>query len=157
MRRLMWMRPMAGRVAASAEAWEAWTVAMRGAMRGAEDGGILIGRRLKDCDDIVIDQVLPAHPEDKRGFLSFIRGKSHQRSVDRAWRESGGTANYLGDWHTHPQRVPSPSFLDKLTWRRLASIQHADHLPLFFFILGTEGVVGWEAGTSLRRLQNQET
>ncbi len=149
MQAMMWLRQNGGRVAASAEAWDAWNAAMQGALVSSETGGILLGRRLKDSDDVIIDQVLPADETDNRGFLSFIRGAIHQRSVDRAWRETGGATNYLGDWHTHPQRIPQPSFLDKLTWRRLVSMQRSEHVPLFFFIVGSERVLGWEAGKSL--------
>ncbi|MFH1465457.1 MAG: Mov34/MPN/PAD-1 family protein [Pseudomonadota bacterium] len=146
---MIWSRPGGGRVAATSEVWEVWSAAMRDAMAGAETGGILLGRRLKDSADVVIDQALPALQEDDRGFLSFIRGEAHQRSVDRAWRDSMGVINYLGDWHTHPQRVPSPSGRDVQTWRRLASIQQEEHRPLFFFILGNEGISAWESGKSL--------
>jgi integrative and conjugative element protein (TIGR02256 family) len=36
-----------------------------------------------------------------------------QEIVNRAWRESDGELNYLGEWHTHSVPHPTPSGQDR--------------------------------------------
>ena len=52
-------------------------------------------------------------------------------------RGSAGTIGYVGEWHTHPEPVPSPSGQDCANWRNL--VRQTKH-PLAFVILGTDGL-----------------
>ena len=97
-----------------------------------EAGGTLMGYR-SGRHLHVLHATVPM-PLDKRSRISFDRlDPGHQREVTRAWEESQGRVDYLGDWHTHPQLNPSPSITDYTEWAKLGSTLNK---PLLFMILG---------------------
>lgn len=107
----------------------------------AEAGGILLGRLIKDSKDIVIDNITVPMIGDKRKRYSFKRGsKMHQRIADRAWKRSKGTCNYLGEWHTHPENYPSPSYQDIKDWKRKLKADFSSTRYLYFVIVGVKGL-----------------
>jgi integrative and conjugative element protein (TIGR02256 family) len=108
-----------------------------------EAGGILLGRYLQDSEDVVVDAITEPMPGDKRGRFFFHRARRpHQQALERAWRATDGTRTYLGEWHTHPERDPTPSCVDKRDWRRKMR-QDQYFARLFFFIIGTHQIRGW--------------
>lgn len=110
-----------------------------------EAGGVLLGRYLLDCADIVVDAITEPLAEDKRSRFSFWRSKhSHQRRIDDAWQASQGTCVYLGEWHTHPEPFPTPSPTDLGDWRRRLRSDKFDGTTLYFLILGTCELRAWE-------------
>lgn len=109
-----------------------------------EAGGILIGRRIIDSNDIVVDAVTEPAPQDRRGRLRFHRlPQGHQQILDKAWVSSGGVAAYLGEWHTHASKRALPSAVDRANWRRLSRLSGE---PLLFVILATSETGCWCAG-----------
>lgn len=75
-----------------------------------ESGGILIGKVSKDLSTIIITDITTPTSADRRGRFFFIRNrKSAQKVINTEWIRSLGVKNYLGEWHTHPERYPSPS------------------------------------------------
>jgi integrative and conjugative element protein (TIGR02256 family) len=43
--------------------------------------------------------------------------------------------NFVGEWHTHPERHPTPSWIDRRSWRRQMGRHKPD--PLVFIIVGS--------------------
>lgn len=79
-----------------------------------EKGGILLGRILADYSQFFICDISEPCDKDKSGRCFFTRDKSNaQRIVNKNWIDSSGVINYLGEWHTHPEISPQPSFVDK--------------------------------------------
>ncbi len=118
-----------------------------------EFGGVLLGRHIIATCDIIVDHVTTPLPGDRHSRFHFFRARRrHQEAIDDAWRQSGGTRTYLGEWHTHPETVPVPSLVDRLEWqRKLMFDEFSD--AIFFVIVGTETLCVWEgsrAGLSLR-------
>ena len=116
---------------------------------GADDleaGGLLIGRTITDSDDIIVDVATEPSPDDIRTRFSFMRQQEPaQMLVDQHWENSNGTLNYLGEWHSHPEDIPSPSDVDLADWCRVVgSAQHAD--SLLFLIVGRTHICLWEMG-----------
>jgi len=110
-----------------------------------EAGGVLLGRHILGCDDIVIDEVTSPMPGDLRTPLSFHRDKAHhQLVIDERWRSSEGTCLYLGEWHTHPELYPMPSRVDLGDWSRRLRTDQFTGKSLFFIIVGNCGVHAWE-------------
>jgi integrative and conjugative element protein (TIGR02256 family) len=109
-----------------------------------EAGGVLLGRHIHNSQDIVVDQVTTPMRGDYCSRTRYYRARQqHQDAINRAWRESGGTCTYLGEWHTHPEIMPAPSLIDQLTWRRKLMVdQFAGYL--FFVIVGLDDVRVWE-------------
>lgn len=98
-----------------------------------EAGGILLGHRAGNHIHII--SATGPLPDDKRERLTFDRiDAGHQQAAYSAWTSSGGTVDYVGDWHTHPQTNPTPSQKDYLEWRKLMSKISKLHI---FAIVGT--------------------
>lgn len=110
-----------------------------------EAGGVIMGRYIKDCNDVVVDKITLPMSGDRSSRFSFFRNKkSHQKIIDREWKASGFTCTYLGGWHTHPEPVPSPSFVDKNDWKQKMRQDVFDSDYLFFMIVGTAEIRLWE-------------
>lgn len=110
-----------------------------------EAGGVLMGRYIRESLDIVIDDVTIPMLGDRRGRLSFFRGRDrHQQAINQAWKNSEGTTHYLGEWHTHPEKTPTPSQTDQTYWsQHLQQDIFSDNI-LFFIIIGIEFIRVWE-------------
>ena len=109
-----------------------------------ESGGVLVGRRLLEGGACLVDDASPPALQDTRGRFHFERSrKPHQDFVDASWARSDGTSHYLGEWHTHPERRPTPSIVDLEDWRRLVRECEYPGDGLFFVIVGTEDVRAW--------------
>lgn len=98
-----------------------------------EAGGILLGFRRGEID-LELTLATEPTPKDKRGMFSFFRSTWHHQDVARQqWMKSGGTVDYLGDWHTHPEDHPTPSSTDRREWEKL---RRNSPRPLIFIIVG---------------------
>lgn len=83
-----------------------------------EDGGILLG-----CyrgPHLEITDFTRSGPCDERKRYSFVRqDPAHQAAATNAWRKSGETTTFIGEWHTHPYGGPEPSRVDTGSWSEL--------------------------------------
>jgi integrative and conjugative element protein (TIGR02256 family) len=108
-----------------------------------EAGGILIGRVLVEDGNYIIDDVSEPMPTDKRSRFRFSRKtEGHQEYFNAVWERENGRCFYLGEWHTHPERVPIPSSIDRKDWNRLLNIGYETGC-LFFIILGIDEIKVW--------------
>lgn len=100
-----------------------------------ESGGILLGKVYNDL--IIIDQVSEPSKEDDSGRYYFFRNvKKAQRIVEHAWKESNGERIYLGEWHTHPENVPTPSKDDRTLLKNMLKHSRMNIDFLFMIIIG---------------------
>jgi len=126
-----------------------------------ESGGILLGKCRKDYSEFIITDVSEPCSRDKRGIYYFIRDKENaQKVINEKWQQSNGEINYLGEWHTHPEIITKPSFLDrKLLKECLINNKYPFH-GLFMIIVGIEGdlYVGYQTKEmkNLKQLQKIE-
>ena len=101
-----------------------------------EAGGILLG--FYRGPHVQIMHCTSPLPGDRRLWNLFDRSDpGHQSEAAKRWCGSGRTMNYVGEWHTHPAAVPTPSFIDRRTWRKIARRHTVG--PLVFAIRGTSG------------------
>jgi integrative and conjugative element protein (TIGR02256 family) len=113
-----------------------------------EAGGVLLGRHILETGDIIVDRITEPMPSDRQSRFRFFRAQRlHQAAIDRAWRESGGTCTYLGEWHTHPEPHPTPSWIDWQNWQRKLRVDRFTE-PIFFVIMGTRETHVWEGRRS---------
>jgi integrative and conjugative element protein (TIGR02256 family) len=111
----------------------------------AEAGGILIGRRVVESSDVVVDSATEPNIADTRSRFRFFRkARPAQRLVDAAWAASSGSRNYLGDWHTHPEDLPTPSRLDRQDWEEIITNAVFEQEFLLFVIVGRLYTRVWE-------------
>lgn len=146
--RSMWphtfVRPGGFRFEISVPVWLIMQRFQQSEMHMAEAGGVLLGRHLRDGSAIIVDDITTPLSGDRRARARFFRAqRRHQAIIDEAWRTSNGTCTYLGEWHTHPEPIPTPSAVDWSDWqRRLVSDQYSE--PIFFVIVGTKHTSAWE-------------
>ncbi|WP_158629217.1 MULTISPECIES: Mov34/MPN/PAD-1 family protein [unclassified Corallococcus] len=110
-----------------------------------EAGGVLLGRYIMGCRDVVVDEVTIPMTGDWRLPFSFRRSRSrHQQVINARWAVSRGTCQYLGEWHTHPEPIPNPSSIDIADWRRRLRMDRFDGNSLLFIVVGIREVRVWE-------------
>ena len=102
----------------------------------AEAGGILIGSYRGP--HVEVSECTVPMPGDPRLRHMFDRkDPGHNRAASAAWRRSQYTQTYVGEWHTHPEDHPSPSWLDRRTWSNVMW-NYCDG-PVLFLIVGRRG------------------
>jgi integrative and conjugative element protein (TIGR02256 family) len=99
-----------------------------------ESGGILLGYR-RGTHLHVTEATAPLLSDQASRTRFFRSAAPHQQAALARWRESGGTIDYLGEWHTHPEHHPTPSTIDKSGWMRICGKRR---LPMLFVIAGTQ-------------------
>jgi integrative and conjugative element protein (TIGR02256 family) len=98
-----------------------------------EAGGILLGfRRGKHLH--VLDATTPMRGDIGQRYRFERSSAEHQRVALQRWQQSGGTLDYVGEWHSHPELNPLPSSIDLGAWRELC---RARKDPLGFLIIGS--------------------
>ncbi|PLT29290.1 Mov34/MPN/PAD-1 family protein [Peribacillus deserti] len=122
----------------------------------SEAGGVLMGRFIRFSHDVVVDHITTPMNRDIRKRCFFKKNRDdHQKVIQAIWEESKGTCNYLGEWHTHPERHPTPSGHDIKEWKRVLRNTKCDSNELFFVIVGTESIgvwVGFRTNLELQKL-----
>lgn len=77
-----------------------------------EAGGFLFTTDLYS-DPILVEDISIPSPKDKRTKTRFIpHEQTAQETIDKMFQRG---FHYIGDWHTHPQKKPKPSWTDKRT------------------------------------------
>ncbi|MFO6419234.1 Mov34/MPN/PAD-1 family protein [Hylemonella sp. W303a] len=100
-----------------------------------ESGGILLGYRRGP--HLHVTAATAPQAADRSSRYLFQRSSSHHQEIAiQQWNASGGTMDYLGEWHTHPQQKPSPSTIDLNEWIKLSGKKN---FPLVFVIMGWTG------------------
>lgn len=101
-----------------------------------EVGGVLLGyRRGEDIE--IVNATFPSNG-DKSSRNKFERlSRHHQLVAMKFWKASQKKIDWVGEWHTHPEKTPTPSTIDIKSWRQLVS-RHGS--PMSFIILGYDGV-----------------
>ena len=108
-----------------------------------EQGGILAGYYDKWIDGIIISDITYPQDEDVCGQFRFSRKSSgHQKIMDKLWETSEHTKSYIGEWHTHNQKNPEPSWIDVSNWKKIAK-RKQNFDELFFVIVGTHNIGIW--------------
>jgi integrative and conjugative element protein (TIGR02256 family) len=108
-----------------------------------EAGGVLMGRHLLDSHDVVVDEVSTPQDADRRSRCNFFRSREHEQVARQRWRQEYSTSAYLGLWHTHPERDPMPSSVDRNDWQQAVADDTYEGDRLFFPIVGTHCIRVW--------------
>jgi integrative and conjugative element protein (TIGR02256 family) len=104
-----------------------------------ENGGILLGKVKTDAKQYVISRISIPNKKDKKGKYFFIRNKKEaQLIINQIWADSDGKINYLGEWHTHKQNDPRPSFVDLQLLKQIRKDKTSEFSYVLMIILGNE-------------------
>jgi integrative and conjugative element protein (TIGR02256 family) len=99
-----------------------------------ESGGILLGYR-RGLHLHATDATIPLGTDSRSRTRFYRSAEPHRQAAHARWRESGGTMDYVGEWHTHPELNPSPSAIDRCGWKHICNLRKA---PMLFIIAGTQ-------------------
>ncbi|MCF8276153.1 MAG: Mov34/MPN/PAD-1 family protein [Flavobacteriales bacterium] len=81
-----------------------------------EFGGIFLGSSVDETTTLISCSVIPdKYVSDKTSFTRHPDNLNDE--IHRAYNESNGQINYLGEWHTHPDGSPNYSTKDLNTMR----------------------------------------
>lgn len=108
-----------------------------------EYGGVLVGYYdVKEKQYCITDITWPQR-EDIQKHYGFIRKSfGHQEIVDLLWKQSEYRKCYVGEWHTHDQNIPTPSFIDVKNWKKI-SARNKNYEVSFFIIVGRTQSILW--------------
>ena len=83
-----------------------------------ESGGILVGEIYPAENKVIVKNIIVSK-KAKRSFMGVnIDKKEMQRELDKIRKDTGYRYYYIGDWHTHPEKNPTPSLIDKISYKR---------------------------------------
>ncbi|WP_112875538.1 ThiF family adenylyltransferase [Paracoccus endophyticus] len=127
---------------------------LRAAAVPNETGGVLVG-----TFDVVrgvahIVAALSAPPDSRQAPTHFVRGARDLRPiVEGMAARTAGRLHYLGEWHSHPDRVAArPSGDDEKVFAYLAKHLHPGGAPYAMMIHGERDTwlrVGWQGRATL--------
>lgn len=108
-----------------------------------EAGGILIAREDNDNGNIIIEYATEPLKNDKREKFRFYRkDRGHIEFYNKIYRENNKIYAYIGEWHTHPEDYPNPSFLDKYNWKKNCNKKSRNEL--YNIIIGRKEIKMWK-------------
>lgn len=85
-----------------------------------ESGGVLIGEVYGNNGFWIKDVTIPGKQDFSSRYKFTRQDTSHQKIVENWHIKSKGTMQYLGEWHSHPEKKPSPSVIDLCSWKQLS-------------------------------------
>ncbi|QIG88513.1 hypothetical protein G6R40_02490 [Chryseobacterium sp. POL2] len=101
-----------------------------------ESGGVLSGFYLDEYSYRITDASVPTEL-DRSGKYFFNRAKgSAQSFISKLFKKSKGRKIYLGEWHTHPEDIPTPSYLDIRSIKKQIKTVNLNTSRIFLVIVG---------------------
>lgn len=123
--------------------YQKWTCYLDNYNFEIESGGIIVGKLNPAEKQVIATNITEPQKEDKCTKNAYKRaGYGHQEIMDNLWKESGFAKTYIGEWHTHNESVPHPSWVDRRNWLQISK-RKQNSTWLFFVIVGTEQIGVW--------------
>ena len=108
---------------------------------GNEQAGILIGSEIGNHAYRINKASEPCGIKQKAFNIGCVRDAKKANDIIIAeFEKSNGTRIYLGEWHTHPEDYPSPSYVDI---NSIKSIIETGDIPaegVFLIIIGLKQI-----------------
>lgn len=106
-----------------------------------ESGGLLMGRTDIKGNTRIIDITKPQEHDIQRRIFFVRRDFEHKRLLTIANEKC---LYFKGNWHTHPQNIPSPSWIDLISWNKsLKKTKPGESKYVFFLIVGIKKIRVW--------------
>lgn len=103
-----------------------------------ESGGLLLGH-VRDPHLEILEATEPTFWDRRLKYFFERSWRGHRTVAERRWRESEGLIRYVGEWHTHPEDYPVPSYVDRTEWLELAR-KRKDKRPVLALIVGRKAL-----------------
>lgn len=108
-------------------------------LKDKEAGGILTGKIFSDRIEITSCST-PSNLDTQKRF-NFVRSyKSAQKFIDKVFQHSKGKEIYLGEWHTHPEHIPTPSNTDLQSFKQTITKNKLNSSIHFMIIVGIKQI-----------------
>jgi len=103
----------------------------------------------------VVDATEPNKKDRRSRFAFWPHRPTEQIEIHKRFVEK--KIHFVGDWHTHPEKVPHPSGSDAESVKRIMNESHHDMLGILLVIVGTADIpdglfVGFQTKTELHIL-----
>jgi integrative and conjugative element protein (TIGR02256 family) len=86
--------------------------------REYESGGILVGEIYPIENKVIVKDIIVSK-KAKQSFIDVnIDKKEMQIELEKIRKDTNYRYYYIGDWHTHPEKNPAPSWRDKKTYKK---------------------------------------
>lgn len=106
-----------------------------------ESCGFLMGYKNPDTGHITLSELTtPQNGDERKRFFCRLRDKFHFKLLSDSAKKRN---YYMGIWHTHPQKVPSPSAVDWSDWKDTICKDKTGCEYVFFVIAGTKEFRIW--------------
>ena len=106
--------------------------------KDSETGGVLMGELYPNSNRIQITHILVCKHTTNSRYGLELNVECLQKQMNEIWEKSKGTITYLGDWHTHPEFNPKPSYVDYTTFVKNYYKSKFEQNLLLYIILGQE-------------------
>jgi integrative and conjugative element protein (TIGR02256 family) len=102
----------------------------------SESGGILVGEIYPLANKVIIKEAIVSLKAKRSFFGVNIDKVEMQQELDKCRENSKFTYYYLGDWHTHPESHPHPSFIDTISYNQTCKKAKLVTNFIIFLIIG---------------------
>lgn len=105
----------------------------------AEACGIIYGER-RGRHFLVTGITTPMITDVRSRYACKRNIRGHQEVLDQLHKQSNGKIQYLGEWHSHPQKIALPSPMDLREWKNSYEYLHKEQNidKMLCLILGVE-------------------
>lgn len=119
-------------------------------VNSSEAGGYILGYEHLKTGNITLEDVsTPRRGDNRSRFHIVIKDVFHFNFIKRALKKN---SFYMGLWHTHPQKSPTPSSIDLNDWQSSLLEEKTACDYIFFIILGTEEFRVWAGDFKQNRI-----
>lgn len=95
--------------------------------KSLEAGGVLLGRENANDKNIIIEYCTEPYSDDIRSRNKFNRiDRNHIDFFNKINKDYKMIYFYIGEWHTHPEDIPTPSQQDISNWKDLVRKDTSD-------------------------------
>lgn len=115
-----------------------------------ETGGVLMGELYPNSNKIKLTHILVCEHTTNSRYGLELNIECLQKQMDEIWKDSNGTITYLGDWHTHPEYNPKPSYTDYITFAKNYYTSKFEQNLLLYIILGEEKRIWFKSFNGLK-------
>ncbi len=116
----------------------------------SEAGGYLVGFENSKTSNITINDIsLPSDNDIRTRIFCKIKDLAHKFFLQEQKRKEN---YYMGNWHTHPQKSPTPSSIDINEWKNVITKDRTGSDYAFFIIFGTEEFKAWYGNYNTKQI-----
>jgi len=117
----------------------------------SEGGGLLLGRTDIHGNTRLIGITEPLDKDIRRRYYFKRVDKDHLKLITEAKQRC---LYFKGNWHTHPEDVPNPSFCDKRSWEKaIRNTKPGESLYIYFIIVGKKKIRVWAGNMKTKKIE----